>query len=144
MAGGMALEEYGVEKGKGYQFKGRADLWIMALDDTEFSIEAKWKELGIGRWTRPKVLFDGWLQEALLDARALRKPEGLPTGMVFVVPYLPISKGAELESRVGQLIEEFESFPADKVWWIAETRETPKDAEHLYPGVGVLMDLVHS
>jgi hypothetical protein len=98
-SGGSALEEYKNQKWHGdAQYAGRADLWVV-LKGKGHSIEAKHLEASLTGGVREEPIAAA-LAEARDDARKVDEDPDHRVGLVFVTPYLPIPKDADLDEAL--------------------------------------------
>jgi len=145
LSGGIAIEDYESAKGKGRASKyGRSDLWIMSRR-VGYALEAKlrWPAVGYASrgWERLTEDIDGWMLDAIGDARRIRKPEGRRVAALFVVPGLPeedlvAQRGREMAADLARL-------QRNSAWWFTLARgRVPKHDGIFYPGVALVMQLV--
>ena len=153
--GGIALEEYGLEKKRKKQsekkrkqdrtYTGRCDLYF-ETGKQKFACEAKKITCGIGGKSNPSKtisLVKRELGKACDDAKKIPKDEGRRLGMCFVVPRLPKD---EIENKDKPIIE-FQNIIKEKINYSSiamvfpqrkQTRKLNTEKYH-YPGVILLI-----
>ncbi|GAG55246.1 unnamed protein product, partial [marine sediment metagenome] len=113
----LAIEEYVTEKRtkrKGKKWNGRGDLYFRC-GRTDYIAEAKQKEVSISS-TASKTIdhIKEALDNALDDVEAAHPAGGeTPLGVVFVVPYIPLSGKNQKASLINQFIDEISDRHSD-------------------------------
>ena len=155
--GGIALEEYGLEKKRKKQsdkkrkqdrtYTGRCDLYF-ETGKQKFACEAKKITCGIGGKSNPSKtisLVKRELGKACDDAKKIPKDEGRRLGMCFVVPRLP---KAEIKNKDKPITDFQENIKNNKekigyssiaMIFPEKTRKQDKEEKHHYPGVALLI-----
>ena len=124
-AGGIALEEWGTEKGpKAKRHKGRCDLWIFRRDRYDFHIEAKhrWSR-ATGKPNKQLGYIEAALAHATTDAAALTCPRKNQLGILFLAPYYPHGKQAGMGDHIATWLEGVDSIPHSAIAWVFRDRQ---------------------
>ena len=140
--GGIAIEEYSVEKGKKAElWSGKCDLYI----DTgiqKFACEGKQIWTAIGRKASQKCDdIKSGLNSACDDARKLKKDEGRRLGLCFVIPYLPPSEEPYIDEMLHEWLRKIETLDYSSIAWVfpKKVRKIKGDDGYFYPGVVLLV-----
>jgi hypothetical protein len=140
--GGIAIEEYCVEKGKKNEsWPGQCDLYI-DTGNQEFACEGKLICTAIGRQASKKLNdVKSGLDSACADARKLNKDEGRRLGVCFVVPYLPSSDKRYIDQCIYRWLNKIETIGYSSIAWVfpKKTRMLKGDDACFYPGVVLLI-----
>jgi hypothetical protein len=141
-AGGIALEEYCLEKGKkGDLWTGRCDLYFR-LKTQDFACEAKQLWCSIGRKGKPGLgNIKDVLSTACRDARVIGKNEGRRLGICFAIPYLPPSDKDIVDNQLLNWSKKLKGIDFDSIAWFFPkmARSMAIENGNVYPGVVMLI-----
>ena len=146
--GGIALEEYAIDKGKEHElWTGRCDLF-MGLKSDQFACEAKQAWCPIGRTAKNGIVnLKKGLTEACKDARKLPKEEGRRLGICFAVPYLPPRDNKVIEKQLKNWLNSIcNSIDYDAISWLfpPKIRGDMKTVNGFYyPGTVLIIKEIH-
>jgi len=142
-AGGIALEEYSINKGKERNpLSGRGDLYIK-IGRNEFVAEAKllWPAASRNKATEIGLRLNLWLKEACDDVNNVRlESKERKLGIVFVAPYIPLSRKSEVDRIIDDWLKSVIKVKCSSLAWIfpLEARVIEHE-DYIYPGVALLI-----
>lgn len=139
---GWAFEEYATNKGpvkrRGRQRQGRGDIYF-SINGNEYVAEAKqcWSSMKEQVIDIQKRRILKSLSKARKDSSMVPNYDARRLGIVFVSPWLPVSKKEDVEKCIRMWLREVLTIPDSAIAWIfpKNTRTLRGSDKCLYPGV---------
>lgn len=147
-AGGVALEEWHANKGPLKKpRKGRCDIYI-DFRKQRFHIEAKhmWSR-ATGKWEKERIYIERRLNAAVADAKDLQCLSHEKMAVLFIAPFYPAGKQAEMSSHIATWLEGIYSIPHSAIAWLFLERHKLRRhrTKNVLPGIVIIVrSLNHS
>ncbi|KAA3618537.1 MAG: hypothetical protein D8M58_21375 [Calditrichaeota bacterium] len=136
----LAMEEFGIEKGKRKKYTGRSDLWFQ-IGNTDYYCEAKFKFVSLAS-KDIKSQIKSVMESAKKDVNKIDfKDNEKSISMVFICPHLSINN-KDINSEIDSFLKIIKKIPADvKSWVFPQNRRDFIVDNKYYPGIVLLLSL---